>query len=113
MKVLKYGLFGILLGEIVVLLQKDTKLKSKFKKKKIKSYEKMELVTKELVSVNKKVLKTIQKSDYQKTINSILEFFEIQEEQVQKAVKDIKKRSKGLDQDHIHTFIDSFNHSNK
>ncbi len=106
MKILKYWMFGLLLGEIIVLLQKDEQLKKKYKNK--KSYQKVELITKELVSVNKQVLTNITKGNPQKIVQNILAFFKIREEELQKIIKGVHKWSKDVDQEYIHQFIQSF-----
>jgi len=92
MKLLKYGLFGILLGEITVLLVKDNYLQKKLHKK--SSYEKVELVTKEVVNINKSAVLKIQKMDMQKTVDSITEFLNIKEENLNEILQSIRLRSK-------------------
>ena len=106
MKILKYGLFGILLGEITTLLVKDKALHKKLKNK--SSYEKVELVTKEVVELNKSAVLKIQKMDMQKTVDAITEFLNVKEHNLNEMLQSVKDRSKENKFEAVDDIIQSF-----
>ncbi|NOZ44742.1 MAG: hypothetical protein GXP45_06460 [bacterium] len=94
MQILKYGLFGMILGEIIVLSQRDKKFKRQMKNK--RAYPKIDFLAKELTGINKKFLEALSQYDYQNFSEKLFSFFNINQQELHNLGNDFQDQLKEI-----------------
>lgn len=92
MRLLKYGLFGLLCGQVTALWLRDRKYQKHIQDKDL--YQKFLVTTKELVALNKELATFLETVDRKKTADEAVALLTKKEYDTDKSIRKLKKRSK-------------------
>ena len=94
MKILKWGIVGALIAQVIYLFTKDAKLKKEIEKS--QWWKKAQVLGKEIVDLNKDLIDKAKHTDYEKKWNTIKDLAHSKEKDLQKHIKKLESYADSL-----------------
>ena len=103
MKLLKYGVVGVLLAEVVYLFTRDEKLHKEIQK--TKGWNKVERISNEIIEINKELVDKVSHYDYKSKLAQAQKIVEQKEKELQIEVNKIQKYTNSLGDKKINDIV--------